>query len=84
MMRSLLQDRLKLSVHRETKEIPTYNLTVVSGGPRLTPAKEGGCFHFDVDNAERPQGLHICGILIRSVNPAIAPASFYGATITDL
>ena len=84
MMRTLLEERFKLRTHREPKEVPAYALTVAKGGPKLQQAKEGGCFTFNVDNPEPPQGLHICGILIRSLNPSFAPASFYGATIADL
>jgi uncharacterized protein (TIGR03435 family) len=31
----LLQDRFKLAVHRETRELPVYELTVSKGGPKL-------------------------------------------------
>ncbi len=84
MMRALLEDRFKLRTHFEPREVPVYSLTVAKGGPRLQQAKDGGCFTFDVDNPEPPQGLHICGILIRSLNQSSAPASFYGATLADL
>ena len=84
MMRTMLEDRFKLRTHRELKEVPVYALTVGKSGPRLQPTRKGGCSKFDADNPEPPQGSHICGILVRSVNPALAPASFYGATIADL
>jgi uncharacterized protein (TIGR03435 family) len=31
----LLQDRFKLAVHHETRELPVYELTVLKGGPKL-------------------------------------------------
>jgi bla regulator protein blaR1 len=37
MLRSLIEDRFKLKVRRETKEIPVYELVVVKGGSKLTP-----------------------------------------------
>lgn len=40
MMQSLLEDRFKLKVHRETRELPAYELTAIRGG-RLTPARTG-------------------------------------------
>jgi uncharacterized protein (TIGR03435 family) len=36
-LQTLLQDRFKLAVHRETKELPIYELTVAKGGPKLHP-----------------------------------------------
>lgn len=43
MMQALLEDRFKLKIHRETREVPVYELTVADGGPKLQPAKEGTC-----------------------------------------
>jgi len=37
MMQSLLADRFKLTLTRETKELPIYALVVAKGGPKLTP-----------------------------------------------
>ncbi len=39
MLQSLLADRFKLALHRETKEHPIYALVVAKGGPKLTPAE---------------------------------------------
>jgi uncharacterized protein (TIGR03435 family) len=36
-LQTLLRDRFQLSVHRETKELPVYELTVAKGGPKLQP-----------------------------------------------
>lgn len=41
MEQSLLADRFKLKVHFETRDMPAYVLTIASGGPKLTPAKDG-------------------------------------------
>ncbi len=35
MLRALLAERLKLAVHRETREMPVYLLTVAKDGPKL-------------------------------------------------
>ena len=42
MLRTLLEDRFKLAVHRETKEMPGYALVVAKGGFKLKPAEAGG------------------------------------------
>jgi uncharacterized protein (TIGR03435 family) len=43
MLQAVLEDRFKLKVHRETREVPIYELTVAKGGFKLQPAKEGSC-----------------------------------------
>jgi uncharacterized protein (TIGR03435 family) len=35
MLRSLLEDRFKLKSHRETRELPLYQLIVAKGGPKV-------------------------------------------------
>ena len=39
MLQVLLADRFKLTIHRETKELSTYTLTVAKNGPKLQEAK---------------------------------------------
>ena len=39
MLQALLQDRFKLTHHREKKELPVYSLVVGKGGPKLKPAE---------------------------------------------
>jgi uncharacterized protein (TIGR03435 family) len=41
MLRALLEDRLKLTVHRESKDLPGYALTVAKSGFKLKPAEPG-------------------------------------------
>jgi uncharacterized protein (TIGR03435 family) len=45
MLQQLLADRFKLTLHRDTKTIPIYALTVAKGGPKLPPVKTGGDDH---------------------------------------
>jgi uncharacterized protein (TIGR03435 family) len=42
MMQALLEDRFRLKIHRETREIPVYSLTVVKAS-KLKPFKQGSC-----------------------------------------
>jgi len=37
-LQTLLGDRFRLTIHRETKELPIYELTVAKGSPKLQPA----------------------------------------------
>lgn len=54
MLRALLEDRFKLKVHVETKEVPVYFLMVAKNGPRLEPTKEGSCVPIDQDHPPSP------------------------------
>jgi uncharacterized protein (TIGR03435 family) len=42
MLQALLEDRFNLKIHRETREIPVYDLTVARGGLRMPPVQPGG------------------------------------------
>ena len=39
MLRTMLEDRFKVSVHRGMKEVPVYELTLSTGGPKLAPPR---------------------------------------------
>ncbi len=41
MVRALLADRFQLAVHRETRTLPVYELTVAKNGPRLKTSADG-------------------------------------------
>jgi bla regulator protein blaR1 len=47
MLQTLLEDRFHLRVHRATREIPVYALTLAKKGPRLQPFQEGSCVPLD-------------------------------------
>jgi bla regulator protein blaR1 len=40
MEQSLLEDRFKLKLHFETRDMPVYELTIAKGGPKLALAKD--------------------------------------------
>ena len=50
MMQTLLEDRFQLKVHRETKEVPAYIMTVAKGGPKLQRTIDGSCNSVDPTN----------------------------------
>jgi uncharacterized protein (TIGR03435 family) len=43
MLQALLENRFKLKTHRETREVPIYELTVAKSGLKLRRAEEGSC-----------------------------------------
>jgi uncharacterized protein (TIGR03435 family) len=47
MLQEILEDRFKLKLHFETKEVPVYALTVGKSGPKLQPFMEGSCVPTD-------------------------------------
>lgn len=49
MLQAVLENRFKLKIHRETKEVPVYRLSVAKGGPPLQPF-QGSCIPWDFDN----------------------------------
>ncbi len=54
MLQVLLEDRFKLRVHRETRELPVYTMTVAKGGLKIRPSKEGSCVPVDLNHADQP------------------------------
>ena len=54
MLQTLLEDRFKLKIHRESKEVPAYALVAARGGPRLQPTPKGGCTPGDPDGLPPP------------------------------
>jgi uncharacterized protein (TIGR03435 family) len=85
MMKVLLEDRFKLKIHRETKEIPVYALTVAKGGPKLPVAREGGCVPVDRDHPFSPPAAGqplppVCG----RVRMTDAGFDTYGQTMAGL
>ena len=43
MLQALLEQRFKVKLHRETRLLPLYELTIAKGGPRLRPSAGGTC-----------------------------------------
>jgi len=50
MLQTLLEQRLRLKVHRDQKEAPVYFLEIAKGGPKFQPAKKGNCVTSDPNN----------------------------------
>lgn len=81
MLQALLENRFKLKIHRETREIPAYTLTVAKGGPSLQRF-QGSCIPWDFDNPPAhpaPPSLR-CG----RGNLTSSGAELDAATMTDL
>lgn len=68
MLRSLLEDRFALKVHRETQVRPVYDLTAAKGGLKLAKATEGECVSTPPAPGQRPPGP--CGYATVAFEPA--------------
>ncbi len=81
MLQGLLENRFKLKINRETKDVPVYTLTVSKSGPPLQPF-QGSCIPWDYDNppAHPAPPSQRCGNPQRTSNGA----EFDAATMTDL
>ena len=89
MMQSLLEERLKLKIHRENREVPVYELTLAKDSSKLPPAKEGSCIPADrweptvLSSPEHPMPpgtIGGCGLL----SPTASGIDFNGTTIANL
>jgi bla regulator protein blaR1 len=47
MLQLVLEDRFQLKVHRDTEDVPMYNLIVAKGGLKMKPMEDGGCIQRD-------------------------------------
>ena len=69
MLQAILEDRFKVKVHVETREVPVYHLTVAAGGPKLRPFKDGRCTPLAVTRDDfvppkLPAGQRYCGSFV--------------------
>jgi uncharacterized protein (TIGR03435 family) len=85
MLQSLLEDRFKLKVRRETREGPVYLLSIAKSGPKLRPTAEGSCVITDLNHPANPaaSSLPQCGKAKITRGPVIT-LDMPGATIADL
>ena len=66
MLQAVLVDRLKLVVHRETRDLTVLTLAIAKGGPKLQESKPGDTYPNGFngpgpDGVARPRGIHFAG-----------------------
>ncbi len=59
-MQALLADRFKLKTHRETRQLPVYELVLAKGGSKLQEAKEGDTY---ANGIKGPDGKSSAGTM---------------------
>ena len=81
-MRSILEDRFKLRIHRETRQGPVYELALGKGSPKLKPLQDGSCTPVVTGSPLPllPDGQHLCSNM---VSPG-GSVQIEGGTLTTL
>lgn len=77
MLQAMLQDRLKLVVHRGTKEVPVYSLVVDKNGPKLKETNP---------NEHHPSGFPIPGggVVVSKVQNGQTITNWYGVSMSTV
>jgi uncharacterized protein (TIGR03435 family) len=79
MLQRLLEDRFKLAIHRETREMPIYALVVSKSGPKLQEARDEGASqingHGEEIVFERASMGQLAGTLARSLDRPVVDAT---------
>ena len=82
MLQSLLEDRFRLKIHRETTQMPVYALVAAKGGLKLSPPNDSHCIDSPADAApewaggrmaapgEAPSAQVLCGSAGLSLVPS--------------
>lgn len=90
MLQTLLAERFHLQIHRETREMPVYAMTVLKGGLKVQRLAEGACVAIDLSHPPPPRAPgdpppNLCGLLMLGSTPS--GSAFFdlrGATMTQL
>jgi bla regulator protein blaR1 len=80
MLQALLADRLKLALHRETRDLNVYALVIAKNGPKLQESKPGDTYPngFKGPNGiARPGGIHFDGQKLIAQGVPIGPLLFH-------
>jgi uncharacterized protein (TIGR03435 family) len=88
MLRRLLEDRFQLKVHRETRQVPAYLLTVAKSAPHLQSLEEGSCFVVNPSNRlsyTNANGKPLCNFRMLKLKPGSPNQvwELHGATLDD-
>jgi uncharacterized protein (TIGR03435 family) len=81
MLQELFADRLKLAIHRETRELPVYALSIAKNGPKLKKAKPGDTYKNAFPYASKyADAAELAGkyFVVRDGSPQPKTATMYG------
>jgi uncharacterized protein (TIGR03435 family) len=89
MLQSLLEDRFKLKVHRESRPVQVYALGVGKGGPKLDPAvssRPAGCARVITGGTgigAAADCFHVTTAQLAQQLPTLSPAYFRDGPVVD-
>ena len=72
-----------MKMHRETRQLPVYLMTVAKRGLKIQPTKEGSCVPVDLNHANQPTP-DWCGRMTGRANSAGIIDDAYGMTIAEI
>jgi bla regulator protein blaR1 len=80
MLQALLADRLKLALHRETRDLTVYALVIAKTGPKLQRSNPGDSYangYRGPDGVSRPGGIHFEGQELIAQGVPVGPMLFH-------
>ena len=80
MLQALLEDRFKLKIRRETRDVPVYALIAAKGGPKLQKFKEGSCTKAPPPPAP---GQKLCGFPSSEIKGPNLTVEVHGMTLEE-
>lgn len=83
MLQAMLRERFRLQVHFDPHDVSGFELVVDERHPTKLIRSEKTCRPSDLEVRDAPRGAHLCGTLVRSLNPTV-PSALYGASMADL
>ena len=81
MMQALLEDRFQVKVHRGTRELSGYVMTVDKGGLKLKPAREGSCDHIDPSDLDQSPPAMPCNTPLVTRNGSLTVLDMRGVSL---
>ncbi len=81
MMQALLEDRFRVKVHREAREISGYVMTVDKGGLKLKLTQESSCDRVDPTDLAQTVPAMPCGVPKMSSNGPLRVLDLRGVTL---
>lgn len=84
MLRALLEERFRLKLHRETREVPIYTLTVAKSGLKVQPSSDASCTPRDFSQPSLSPGQRPwCGVPMASKGSHGITTELHGGTMAQ-